>query len=156
MRKLLPIVAVIAIAIGIGAVAASAGGAGSGKAAAAANAQTVKIPGEDRFKQFALTVHAGDTVQWVNGDEDEHYVVSDDKFNTAGHKGTRHELEPDDEFSLRFNNPGTFVYYCRLHAHLDKFNQPVAPGPDGGIQDNDGNYGTPMSGVITVLPPNGD
>ena len=53
---------------------------------------------------------------------------------------------------LRFRHPGTFVYYCRLHAKLDEFNQPVAPGPDGGIQDASGNFGTPMSGVITVLP----
>jgi hypothetical protein len=28
----------------------------------------------------------------------------------------------------------------------------VAPGPDGGIQDPNGNFGTPMNGVITVLP----
>jgi hypothetical protein len=27
----------------------------------------------------------------------------------------------------------------------------VAPGPDGGIQDSKGNFGTPMSGVVTVL-----
>jgi hypothetical protein len=26
------------------------------------------------------------------------------------------------------------------------------PGPDGGIEDANGNFGTPMSGVITVLP----
>jgi hypothetical protein len=36
---------------------------------------------------------------------------------------------------------------------LDEFNQPIAPGPDGGVQDaTTGNFGTPMSGVITVLP----
>ena len=28
----------------------------------------------------------------------------------------------------------------------------VRRGPDGGIQDTNGNFGTPMSGVITVLP----
>jgi hypothetical protein len=44
------------------------------------------------------------------------------------------------------------VYYCRFHAQLDAFNQPIAPGPDGGVQDANGNFGTPMSGVITVLP----
>jgi hypothetical protein len=55
-------------------------------------------------------------------------------------------------FVLSFDHPGIFVYYCRFHATLDEFNQPKAPGPDGGIQDPDGNYGTPMSGVITVLP----
>jgi hypothetical protein len=34
---------------------------------------------------------------------------------------------------------------------LDPDNQPIAPGPDGGIQDSNGNFGTPMSGVITVV-----
>ena len=33
----------------------------------------------------------------------------------------------------------------------DSDNQPLAPGPDGGIQDSNGNFGTPMSGVITVV-----
>jgi hypothetical protein len=32
----------------------------------------------------------------------------------------------------------------------DAAQQPVAPGPDGGIEDPPGNFGTPMMGVITV------
>jgi hypothetical protein len=35
---------------------------------------------------------------------------------------------------------------------LDAAYQLVAPGPEGGIQDAKGNFGTPMMGVITVLP----
>ena len=38
----------------------------------------------------------------------------------------------------------------RFHAHLDAYHQPVAPGPEGGIQDSNGNFGTPMMGVVTV------
>ena len=34
--------------------------------------------------------------------------------------------------TLKFSHPGTFVYYCKLHAQLDEFGQPVAPGPDRG------------------------
>ncbi len=30
--------------------------------------------------------------------------------------------------------------------------QPIAPGPFGGIQDSNGNFGTPMNGVVTVVP----
>ena len=37
---------------------------------------------------------------------------------------------------------------------LDESNQPKAPGPDGGIQDQNGNFGTPMAGVITVVEDN--
>jgi hypothetical protein len=78
--------------------------------------------------------------------------------NTAGHQGLD-QLLPGTEnnggqpssFRLRFTRAGVFVFYCRFHSHLDADHQPVAPGPDGGIQDASGNYGTPMMGVITVL-----
>jgi plastocyanin len=118
---------------------------------------TINIPGEDRFTPFAVTVSVGQPVQWVNGDTDDHTVVADDAFTTAGHDDVNHLItgtaSPNGagQFTLVFNHPGTFVYYCRFHAHLDQFNQPVAPGPKGGIQDpKTGNFGTPMMGVITV------
>lgn len=117
----------------------------------------VIVPDEDRFTPFALTIHAGDFVQWINTDTDDHTVVSDDFFNSAGNQGTNVVIPGTDSnggkpgtFVLHFSHPGTFVYYCRFHAHLDDDHQPVAPGPDGGIQDSNGNFGTPMSGVITV------
>jgi len=119
---------------------------------------TVNIPGEDRFAPFAVTVHVGERVQWVNGDTDNHTVVTDDAFTTAGHDDVNHLIlgtaskGGPGQFSLTFDKPGAFVYYCRFHAHLDADHQPVAPGPEGGIQDANGNFGTPMMGVITVLP----
>src|SRR5947207_11515313 len=104
--------------------------------------QQVIVPQEDRFAPFAVTIHAGDSVRWVNNDTDDHTVVSDDFFNTAGNNHTNHLLRGTDsnggrpgKFTLRFNHPGTFVYFCRFHSHLDADHQPVAPGPDGGIQD---------------------
>jgi len=66
-------------------------------------------------------------------------------------------------FRLQFTRLGTFVYYCRFHAHLDLDQQPVAPGPGqgpqpvpSGIQDENGNFGTPMMGTITVVPGSAD
>jgi plastocyanin len=138
----------------------------------------IVIPEEDRFTPFSLTIHVGDTVKWINQDTDDHTVVSDDVFNTVGKtKHIDHLLLGTDNtvnhqpgmFSLRFNSPGTFVFYCRFHSHLDGSNQPVAPGlgqdannavASGIQQDNSGipswvpagNFGTPMSGVVTVLP----
>jgi plastocyanin len=124
-----------------------------------ARPHVVTIPEEDRFTPMALTIHAGDTVKWVNNDTDDHTVVSDDVFNTTGPHGVNHLIPGTDNnngqpgtFTIHFNRPGTFVYYCRFHSHLDDQHQPVAPGPDGGIQDSNGNFGTPMMGVITVLP----
>jgi plastocyanin len=119
----------------------------------------VIVPGEDRFTPFAQTIHAGEAVRFMNMDTDDHTVVSLDAFNTAGNrklnvvlKGTDNNGGKPGTLVLHFNRPGTFVYYCRFHSHLDDSNQPVAPGPDQGIQDPDGNFGTPMMGIITVVP----
>jgi plastocyanin len=125
--------------------------------------QQIIVPEEDRFTPFGITIRQGDTVKWINRDTDDHTVVSDDFFNTAGHNGTDVLLLGTDNnngqpgtFTLRFNRAGQFVYYCRFHSHLDGDHQPVAPGPDGGIQDPNGNFGTAMMGVITVLPERDD
>ncbi|MGH9495219.1 MAG: cupredoxin domain-containing protein [Candidatus Sulfotelmatobacter sp.] len=112
----------------------------------------VTIPDEDRFTPFAMTINVGTTVTWVNNDTDDHTLVSDDAFNTAGHFGTNIVIKANGgKISLTFRHPGVFPYYCRFHAMLDGHHQPIAPGPDGGIQNPDGNYGTPMNGVITVV-----
>jgi len=110
------------------------------------------VPDEDRFIPFAITVRVGQPVVWINNDADDHTVVSDDAFNIAGHRGTNVLLKANGgKFVLVFKHPGVFPFYCRFHAMLDAENQPKAPGPDGGIQDPNGNYGTPMNGVITVV-----
>jgi len=147
MRKLLVLAALaIAAAFTISAIGAGASGGGG-------TVGHVIVPHSDRFNPFAVTIHAGDKVKWVNHDTDDHTVVTDNAFDTAGHKGVNKRLTASGgALSLRFKHPGTFVYYCRFHARLDAKNQPVAPGPDGGIQASNGNFGTPMSGVITVLP----
>jgi plastocyanin len=117
----------------------------------------ILIPEADKFVPYHLTVHVGDRVTWINNDTDDHTVVSDDPFNTEGHHGLDHLIPgtvnnggKPGVFTLRFEKRGTFVYYCRFHAHLNEDSQPVAPGPDGGIQDANGNFGTPMTGIISV------
>lgn len=113
--------------------------------------------GEDRFTPFAVTVRVGQRVKWVNVDTDDHSVTVVEAFDTAGHDDTNQLLPgtvsnggQPGRFTLVFNHPGTFIYRCRFHSRLDEFNQPAAPGPDGGNQDANGNFGTPMMGVITV------
>jgi plastocyanin len=112
----------------------------------------VIVPDEDRFSPFAVTIRVGQWVTWVNNDTDDHTIVSDDAFNTAGHRGLNVVLPANGgTYSLKFKHAGVFPYYCRFHSMLDSANQPIAPGPDGGIQNPDGNFGTPMSGVVTVV-----
>lgn len=123
--------------------------------AASPHALQIIVPGEDRFTPFAITIRVGQTVQWVNNDSDDHCVVSNDAFNTAGHRGVAQVLPANGgKLSLTFRRAGSFPFYCCLHSRLDGDNQPVAPGPDGGIQDQNGNYGTPMNGIITVIEDN--
>jgi plastocyanin len=150
MRKLLAGLVLVLVLATLGAIGAQANGGHDSHNDG--RLHQVTVPEADRFTPFALQIHAGDSVKWVNNDEDDHFVVSDDALNTAGNRGTDQLLPTDGNVVLRFRHPGTFVYYCKLHAKLDAFNQPVAPGPEGGIEDANGNFGTPMSGVITVLP----
>ena len=122
----------------------------------------VMVPEEDRFDPFTIVVKAGGAVRWINNDSDSHTIVSDDFFNTtAQNRGVNIELPGTEDngglpgtVTLNFGKPGVFVYYCRFHSHLDEHHQPVAPGPEGGIEDA-GNFGTPMMGVVVVLPGNG-
>jgi plastocyanin len=117
------------------------------------------VPESDRFTPFSQTIRVGESITWINMDTDDHTVVSDDDLNTLTPrrinrllKGTDNNDGKPGTLTLRFPQPGVFVYYCRFHSHLDADHQPAAPGPDGGIQDSDGNFGTPMMGIITVLP----
>src|ERR1041384_3450751 len=84
--------------------------------------QQVIVPEEDRFLPFAITIRPGECVEWVNQDTDDHTVVSNDAFNTTGHRGIDHVLPGTDNnggepshFVLRFKKPGTFHYNCRFH-----------------------------------------
>jgi plastocyanin len=112
----------------------------------------IMVPAEDRFLPYATTIHVGDTVKFTNNDSDDHTVVSDDAYTSAGHRGLNMLLPAGQSISLTFNRAGIFTFYCRFHAMLDATNQPIAPGPFGGIQDPNGNFGTPMAGTVTVLP----
>ena len=126
----------------------------------------VVIPGEDRFDPFALTIHQGDTVNWTNNDSDNHTVVSDDAINNIG-PHVNQVIQSGKTISIKFKETGQWVYYCRFHSHLDSFGQPIAPGCGENCDQVSGittpvfqccgsaiagNFGTPMSGVITVLP----
>src|SRR5689334_5949231 len=116
MRKLLTGLVLVLVLGAPGALGAAAYGDHGGRDKG--RVHQVTVPEADRFSPFALQIRAGDSVRWVNNDEDNHFVVSDDAFNTAGNRGTNHELTADGgSLVLHFRHPGTFVYYCRLHSH---------------------------------------
>jgi plastocyanin len=139
------------------ALVATAGSSAAASGSSSASRHLVVVPQEDRFAPFVLSIHTGDAVEWVNNDTDDHTVVTNNAFTTAGYRGLDHLLNGTDSnggkagtFTLVFPHSGVFAYYCRFHATLDSDHQPIAPGPDGGIQDANGNFGTPMNGIINV------
>ncbi len=132
----------------------------------------VVIPGADRFVPYALTIRVGDTVTWRNNDgNEEHSVTSIDAVNSAKNPANvDHVLVgAGNPFTLTFNEPGQWLYYCRFHAALDEFSQPyrleessannTAKGgkknpvnPPVQQQPQEEEVLAPMMGVITILP----
>src|SRR5215831_9824810 len=73
--------------------------------ARAETVQQVIVPDEDRFEPFGLTIHVGDTVEWVNTDTDDHTVVSDNALNSIRTGRINHKILGTDNNG---GQPGTF------------------------------------------------
>ena len=71
---------------------------------------TVTLARSYRFDPVAIRVEAGDTVTWTNEDEFTHDVQME-----SGDDTKRHQLEPGDEVSITFEEPGTYDYECTFH-----------------------------------------
>jgi plastocyanin len=64
------------------------------------------------FSPAAATVPAGVTVTWTNRDDVPHNIVSTEK------KFASPVLDTNQQFSYRFDAPGTYPYYCSLHPKM--------------------------------------
>jgi len=78
--------------------------------AAAASPASPKISiMKHKFSLPTVTVPVGETVTWVNQDEDVHTVVSTaGVFRSPG-------LDTDETYSYKFTKPGVYQYFCTLH-----------------------------------------
>ena len=81
------------------------------KAAPASPAAAVTI-GNFTFKAPVVTVKAGTTVTWTNGDDIPHTIVSKDGVFRSK------VLDTGDHFSFTFAKAGQFGYFCSLHPHM--------------------------------------
>ena len=65
------------------------------------------------FQPAVLTVKVGTTVTWTNHDSTPHTVTSADKrfASSAG-------LDTDDQYAFKFDNPGSYEYFCSLHPMM--------------------------------------
>ncbi len=64
------------------------------------------------FMPGDLTVAAGTTVTWVNHDDVPHTVRSVDGAIRSK------ALDTDDKFSMTFDKPGTYEYFCSVHPKM--------------------------------------
>lgn len=69
------------------------------------------------IKDFAyapspLTIHVGDSVTFVNDDDEAHTVTARDKsFDSLG-------LDAKGSWKHAFTKPGTYAYFCALHPYM--------------------------------------
>jgi plastocyanin len=69
------------------------------------------------IKDFAyapapLKIHTGDTVRFINDDEEPHTVTATDKsFDSEA-------LDTNGSWTHTFTKPGTFSYFCELHPYM--------------------------------------
>lgn len=67
-----------------------------------------------KFVPAEVTIKAGSTVLWENNDSYAHDVAGQGKaWNSTGGSGGMPE---DATFAKRFDQPGTYPYYCTLHS----------------------------------------
>ncbi len=64
------------------------------------------------FTPKSLTVKAGTAVTWTNRDDIPHNVVSTEK------KFASPVLDTDQVFSFKFQEPGTYPYFCKIHPMM--------------------------------------
>src|SRR5918993_1080133 len=64
------------------------------------------------FEPGTLTVPAGATVTWTNAGSRPHTVTADDGSFDSG------RLDPGEQFSQTFDQPGTFAYFCGFHPDM--------------------------------------
>jgi amicyanin len=58
-----------------------------------------------------MSVKPGSVVTWTNRDDIPHNVVSTEKFSSP-------VLDTDQAFSFKFQEPGSYPYFCKIHPMM--------------------------------------
>jgi plastocyanin len=64
------------------------------------------------FVPATVTVKPGDSVEWINDDNDAHTVDSSDKSFVSG------GLDTHETWTHVFKTAGSFAYFCELHPYM--------------------------------------
>jgi plastocyanin len=88
--------------------------AGEMKKGDSSGGQQNKIEIKDfAFNPPTLTVKSGETITWINRDEEPHTVVSVEKqFKKSN------ALDTNQEFTITAAAPGTYTYFCSVHPKM--------------------------------------
>jgi plastocyanin len=124
--------AIAAAALALAAATASAQMAHDGHGMDSGPAASVSMSA-DAYAPTEVDVLAGDMVRWSNDSVRAHTVSADDGTWSSA------RILIDDSYSHRFDAPGSFAYYCKLHVFmhgvvhverilLDAAKEPGAPG----------------------------
>mgnify|MGYP000097148957 CR=1 FL=1 len=90
---------------------ALAGAAPAPPAAAQSGGAEVEVV-DFAFEPAMVTIEPGTTVTWTNAGERPHTVTADDGAFDSG------RLDPGEQFSVTFDEPGTFTYFCGFHPEM--------------------------------------
>jgi plastocyanin len=79
------------------------------------NGETIVVLGLDNsFREEIIEVEAGTEVLWENRGRNDHNVVPVDETAEWGVEVA--DFTPGDEYSLVFDTPGEYPYYCSIHG----------------------------------------
>ena len=83
------------------------------------NASIVGIKSDKSYDPNPINVNAGDSVTWTNSDNDIHSVTSgSDEGPSIGQEFDSDILGEGQSFTHRFENPGTYEYFCSIHPSM--------------------------------------
>ena len=87
------------------------------------------IDGDDSYSPEPIEIRAGQTVTWHNGDTISHTVTSgQDGDLDEGILFDSDAIIPNQDYSLTFDTPGEFDYYCIYHPTM--VGEVTVSGPD--------------------------
>jgi len=81
---------------------------------------------DNRFDPPTLNVPPGTTVKWANGGTHPHTITD------RGGKFDSGDIAPGGTYSVTFQTPGTYRYYCKHHKGMEGTIVVGQPGPAPG------------------------
>ncbi|MEJ7642084.1 MAG: plastocyanin/azurin family copper-binding protein, partial [Candidatus Nitrosocosmicus sp.] len=96
-----------------------------------------------------IEISAGQTITWVNGDAVSHTVTSGtDDDPKEGELFDSDAIIPDQNYSMTFDDPGNYEYYCIYHpTMIGEVNVVSGNGDEGTGDEGTGDEGTGDEGT---------